>query len=159
MEKFKTPSAIVVLLTRIADGKTQILMQKRKNTGFADGMWDWSFSGHVEYKESMTVAAVREAKEELGVAINAKDLQFATIIHKRDELYDVTYYNGYFVCDKFVGEPKICESEKCSEIKWFCIDSLPEDVIDDRVMALNAYLNKIPYIEYGWNSEKLNTHK
>jgi 8-oxo-dGTP pyrophosphatase MutT (NUDIX family) len=149
-ERYLTPSAIILMLEKHENGRQLILLQRRKNTGFADGMWDLSCSGHVEHGESMTDAAIREAKEEIGVEINKADLRFVTMIHKREEERDLTYYNGYFVCSSFKNQPSICEPDKCSELKWFDINSLPEDLIPDRLQAISAYKNSIPYIEFGW---------
>lgn len=150
MEVYKTPSAIILLLIRKSSGKTQVLLQRRKNTGFADGMWDFSCSGKVEDGETMTKTAGREAKEELGVTVAAENLQFAALVHKCDKPCNLIYYNSYFICTEFVGEPRICEPEKCSEIKWFDLDDLPDDLIDDRKYALNAYFSGVHYLEYGW---------
>lgn len=98
----------------------------------------------------MTAAAVREAKEELGVTVSAENLQFAVLLHKFDKPCNLVYYNAYFVCTEFAGEPTICEPEKCSELKWFDLDNLPDDLIDDRKCALKAYVDGEHYIEYGW---------
>jgi 8-oxo-dGTP pyrophosphatase MutT (NUDIX family) len=147
---YKTLSAIIVALVKNVNDKTYVLLQKRQNTGFADGLWDLSFSGHVEKDESMTDAAVREAKEELCVDIDKHDLNFFTLIHKRDKDSDLVYYNGYFYCRNFVGTPQIGEPTKCSAIQWFDIDNLPKDLIDDRKEALKAFTNGTHYIEYGW---------
>jgi 8-oxo-dGTP pyrophosphatase MutT (NUDIX family) len=150
---YETPSAIILMLLKVTDGKKMILLQKRKNTGFADGLWDLSCSGHVEYGESMTATVIREAREELGVDINRPDVKFVTMIHKRDEECDVTYYNGYFVCANYKGEPHICEPDKCSDLKWFDLDKLPTDMITDRKEAIQAYFANIPYIEFGWQEK------
>ena len=64
-ERYRTLSAVMLLLTKEENGKEQILLQKRKNTGYMDGHWDCSVSGHVEYMESMKMAMQRETKEEL----------------------------------------------------------------------------------------------
>ncbi len=149
-EPYSTPSAIILLLMRERGGKKQVMLQRRKNTGFADGLWDFSCAGKVEEGESMTAAAVREAKEELGATVLADRLQFAVLLHKCDKRCNLIYYNAYFVCTEFDCEPKICEPEKCSELKWFDLDNLPDDLIDDRKCALTAYLNGEHYIEYGW---------
>lgn len=150
MEVYKTPSAIILLLLRKVGDKTQVLLQRRQNTGFADGLWDFSCAGKVEIGETMTQTAVREAKEELGVTVAAENLQFAVLVHKCDKPCNLIYYNAYFICTDFIGEPKICEPEKCSQIRWFDIDNLPDGLIDDRKGALKAYLNGLHYIEYGW---------
>lgn len=153
MEAYKTPSAIILLLLRQVGGKKQVLLQRRRNTGFADGLWDFSCAGKVEEGERMTETAVREAKEELAVEISPEDLQFAVFLHKRDEAFNLIYYNVYFICEKFNGNVRIGEPDKCAELKWFGLDSLPEDLIDDRRCALKAYLNGINYLEYGWVKE------
>lgn len=149
-EPYLTPSAVILMLVRECGGKKQILLQRRRNTGFADGLWDFSCAGKVEDGESMTAAAVREAKEELGVAVAAKSLQFAVLLHKCDKPCNLVYCNAYFVCAEYDGEPTVCEPEKCSELKWFDLDNLPEDLIDDRKCALKAYLDGVHYLEYGW---------
>lgn len=149
-EPYLTPSAIILMLMRERGGKKQVLLQRRQNTGFADGLWDFSCAGKVEDGESMTAAAVREAKEELGVTVAAESLRFAVLLHKCDKPYNLVYYNAYFVCTDFDGEPTICESEKCSELKWYDLDNLPDDLIDDRKFALKAYLDGEHYLEYGW---------
>ncbi len=149
-ERFSTPSASIVMLVKNEDGKTKVLLQRRQNTGFMDGMWDLSCSGHVEHAESMSEAAAREAKEELGVTIPPDNLKFFVLVHKREKEWDLTYYNAYFVCKEFDGEPTICEPEKCYELKWFELDDLPDDLINDRKCAVKAYLEGVDYIEYGW---------
>lgn len=149
-EPYLTPSAIILILMRERGGRQQILLQRRQNTGFADGLWDFSCAGKVEEGESMTAAAVREAKEELGVTLAADSLRFAVLLHKCDKPCNLVYYNAYFVCTESIGEPKICEPEKCSELKWFDLGNLPDDLIDDRKCALKAYIEGVNYVEYGW---------
>ncbi|MDE5766439.1 MAG: NUDIX domain-containing protein, partial [Clostridia bacterium] len=146
-ERFSVPCASVLMLLKTVDGKTKVLLQRRQNTGFMDGLWDLSCSGHVEHGENMSQAAVREAKEELGVDISPDKIKFFVLVHKREDERDLTYCNPYFVCSEFAGEPRICEAHKCSEIKWFDLDNLPDDLIDDRKQALKAYLDDVHYIE------------
>ena len=53
-KRFKTIAAALILLSRRnVKGSMEYLLQKRQNTGFADGMWDFSASGHVEKDEPM----------------------------------------------------------------------------------------------------------
>lgn len=147
---FTTPSAVIVLLLRNSGGGKQVLCQRRKNTGFGDGKFDFSYSGKVEKGESMTVAAVREAKEELGITVKAEDLKFICLVHKRDVQFDVTYINAYFICEEFEGAPRIAEPDKCSRLEWFDLDALPHDLLDDRRMVLERYKNGESFLEYGW---------
>ena len=148
MDRYLTPSAVIVVFRRKVGENYQYLMQKRQNTGFADGLWDFSCSGHVEKGESMLSTCIRECKEELGVQVNADDLHFLTFIHKNDG--GVVYYNAYFYVDDFVGEPKICESDKCEQLEWFFADQIPYNTIKDRLVAFKSFDNGQKYIEFGW---------
>lgn len=149
-ERFKVPSASILMLIKEENGSRKVLLQRRKNTGFGDGLWDLSCSGHVEHGESMSQAIVREAEEELGIIIDVRSLEFFVLVHKRESKIDLTYYNAYFVCHDFIGEPHICESDKCSELKWFDLNHLPQDILDDRKLAVDSFKNGVHYIEYGW---------
>ena len=57
-ERFKTPTAGFLILTRKNGSETEILLQCRQNTGFKDGFWDTATNGHAEANES-----VRNSKE------------------------------------------------------------------------------------------------
>ena len=147
-ERFKCPSAAMLLLTRMNNGIEEVLFQKRINTGYFDGSYDFSASGHVDENESMKHAMCRESKEELGITIEEKDLEFICLIHKNTN--GNVYYNGYFKATKWVGEPVINEPEKNEELKWFDINNLPDNIVDDRITAIENYKNGIKYSEYGW---------
>ncbi len=150
-EHFKTLSAVMLILEKQIEGRKQILLQKRQNTGYMDGMWDCAASGHVEENESMKMAMKREAQEELGIQINIDDIKFASFSHKYTISTGVIYYNAYFSISNYDGKITIAEPEKCSDLKWFYIDELPEDLICDRKIAIQNYCNNIPYSEYGWD--------
>ena len=55
-------------LSLLYKGK-KVLLQKRMNTGFMDGYYDATVSGHIEANESITQAALRETREEIGLEI------------------------------------------------------------------------------------------
>lgn len=142
-ERFKTVSCALVLLM---DGD-KVLLQKRDGTGWADGMWDFSASGHVEEGEPMSEAAIRETKEEIGITV--KSLEFLGLVHSLGD--DGTpRYLGVFKVTDYEGKPKICEPDKCSELKWFDIHDLPTNIIESRRLALDNLSDKKFYLEYGW---------
>ena len=147
-ERFKTFSAVMLLLTREKGNNEEILFQKRKNTGYCDGFYDLSASGHVDANESMKHAMCREAKEELNIDIKEEDLEFVCMIHKNSN--GCIYYNGYFKAYKWIGEPIINEPQKNEELKWININDLPSNIVDDRVIAIQNYKSDIKYSEYGW---------
>ena len=136
-----------LLIKETIDGE-QILLQKRQNTGFADGYYDFSAAGHVEDNESMKKAMCREAKEELAIEIKEEDLEFVCLIHKN--IGEGIYVNIYFKCVRWDFEPIINEPQKNAEIKWFKIDELPENIINDRKEAIVNYRQNIKYSQFGW---------
>ena len=147
-EKFKTLSAVMLMLMREGENGEEILLQKRKNTGYCDGFYDFGASGHVEKDESMKEAMCREAKEELDIDILPEDLEYVCIIHKYSN--GQIYYNGYFKATKWDGEPKINEPEKNEELRWQNINDIPENTVDDRIVAIKNYKEKLFYSEMGW---------
>lgn len=146
-ERFMTPSAVFGVI--IKDDK--ILLQKRKNTGYRDGFYDFAATGHVENLEKLTTAMSREFKEELNIDVKENDLKFMTMVHRKDVVFGTIYYDTYFLVVEYSGVPKVNEPEKCEEIKWFPLNDLPHNLIDDRAYALKNYFKNISYGEYGWD--------
>ncbi len=148
-ERFKTPNAVFVILSRGSRDNLEILLQKRQNTGFMDGYWDVAASGHVEEGESTTEAAAREAREELGIEIAKNDIKFAGFYY--NNFGSVTYCYTYFDVRNYSSIPRVNEPNKCSEIKWFYIKDLPKDIIDERKTSVMNYLKGIYFGEFGWD--------
>jgi hypothetical protein len=42
-------------------------------------------------------------------------------------------------------------NKKIEELKWFNINDLPANIVNDRVDAIKNYQNNIKYSEFGWN--------
>ena len=139
----------MVYLLRTKGGKTQVLLQKRGQKTHGCGLWEASAAGHVDKGESMTACAVRETREEIGVSFTAKDIAFSTIIHANS--YDTPYYNGHFFVAKWMGEPRICEHDKCECLEWHDLDNVPTEMFADRNTAIQNFKNKKTYSEVGWN--------
>lgn len=146
-ERFKNSSAVMLMLMRKAEKGEEILLQKRKNTGYCDGFYDFSAVGHVEADEPMKMAIIREAKEELNIDIDIDNIDFVTIIHKFDN--GRIYYNGYFKVIDWKGVPLINEQDKIEELKWININCV-KNIINDREQAIHNYKNNIKYSEFGW---------
>lgn len=147
--RFKTLSTVSMIIVRKNGGQTEILLQKRKDTGWMDGFWELGACGHVEKGETLKQAAIRETKEELGLDLKEQDLDFVGLNHNNIEKKG-TYYCMYFKVNNFSGTPTIGEPEKCAEIKWFPITNLPQNIIPIRKIAIENYLNNKIYDEIGW---------
>ena len=144
---FKSFSAIFPIILQEKDDTIQILLHRRKNTDYQDGKWDIAASGHVDEGETAKMAVVRECAEELGIDVKIKDLSFVHLSHRVSNTGGRTYYDIYFVVNKYHGIPKVIEPDKCSELRWFKIDDLPNEIIDIRKIALDNYRNEIQYSE------------
>ena len=149
-KRYKTISVVMVYL--IKDSK--VLLQRRQNTGFSDGMWDSSASGHVEEGETMKEAAIRELSEEVGVTAN--DLAFMGLVHHLGEDDGLPRYLGAFRVTKHNGKPHICEPKKCSDLKWFNINNLPDNIIESRRLILESLRSGSSelYFECGWPAQR-----
>jgi mutator protein MutT len=141
-DRFKLIAAVFILLLK--DGK--VLLSRRANTGWEDGKYCLP-GGHFNGNETAANVVVREAKEELGVVINPEDVKFFNVSHMctTDERIQFS-----FVVEKWQGEPNNMEPEKASEIGWFTIDNLPDDINAQTKATIGWYKNGIAYTEFGW---------
>jgi len=139
-ERFKViPSVYLVL---IQDNK--ILLSRRHNTGYFDGNYSFP-AGHLDGNETLKQAMVREAKEEISVILDPADLELVHIMNRR--IPDNERVDFFFTANKWVGEPKIMEVEKCDDLNWFELNNLPQNIIPYIKQAIDSFLNNIIYSE------------
>lgn len=147
-ERFTLRCGVALLLIKKENNKEYILLQKRQNTGIQDNKYDLSCSGHLEANETVKEAMTREAKEELGIVIKEQDLIYNSTTHAR--FSDGEYLLISFVTNKYEGIPSIMEPNKCSELKWYEINTLPKEIIENRKIMIEHYQNHTNYNEYGF---------
>ncbi len=126
----------------------QILLLRRFNTGYRDGEYSVP-AGHLDGNETVRAAAVREAAEEVAVKILPEDLRFSSVMHRNegDERVD------FFVqVDAWQGEPSNNEPDKCDELRWVNIDSLPQNTIPYVRRAIQNHRNGVRFEEFGWQA-------
>lgn len=126
-----------------------LLMLRRANTGYEDGKLSVP-AGHVDGNEPVTVSAMREVGEELGIDAAADEFQFAHVMHRRkadgEERVDF-----FLALSAWSGEPVNAEPHKCSELVWVERDSLPPDVISYVRLAVESTRSNIRFSEFGWS--------
>ncbi|MEV1291619.1 NUDIX domain-containing protein [Pseudonocardia sp. NPDC049635] len=139
-DRYQVVPASYVLLLRGEGERTEVLLQLRVNTGYMDGHWAAAAAGHVERGEDALRAAVREAREELGVTIAPADLVPLTTVHR-------THGNGrpidervdfYFTCRRWTGEPQAAETGKTAGLTWFRLAELPAATVPHERAVLDA---------------------
>lgn len=114
-------SAVFVLLK---NDKGEYLLQKRINTSFMNGYWDFSASGHLERGETLQQCIAREAKEETGLDVDVDSMKLVHIL--QHDVGDWPYLDFLFVSDTFSGELGTGEIDKVAELRWFKPDAFPE---------------------------------
>lgn len=123
-ERYCSKLVTDLMLTREKEGKKEVLLALRKNTGYRDGEYELP-GGHVDKGEDLMHAMVREAKEELLIDIKEEDLRIAHILHH----YTGDRVNFILTTDKYDGIPSIGEPDKCEKLEWFDVNNLPENIM------------------------------
>jgi ADP-ribose pyrophosphatase YjhB (NUDIX family) len=142
MERKHFPVGVHLFLI---DGKN-ILLLKRYNTGYEDGNYS-VVAGHLDGGEDVYSAMIREAKEEAGIDIELKDIKIIQVMHRKKPNEEINYF---FYCNKWNNEIKNMEPEKCSELKWYPIENLPENTIEYIKYSIKNYLENNNFTLFGW---------
>jgi 8-oxo-dGTP pyrophosphatase MutT (NUDIX family) len=115
-----------------------VLLLRRAGSGFHDGELSLP-AGHVDEGEDAVSALVRELAEELLVTVRPEDCRLALTGHSGPEhLGEDTYVDLFFTVSHWLGEPRIGEPDRCSELVWAAAGHLPPDVIPYVAEAVQA---------------------
>ncbi len=148
----KVVTGVALILKR--EGK--LLLHKRNIKGkIAFGSFALP-GGTVENDETVKRTACREAAEEIGIGIEEKDVSIVHIMRLREK-YDTSKNQTnqilmlYFAeINKWAGEPQNLEPHKHSELAWFDIKELPQNLFPLNEQVL-CYVNRgVFYSEHGW---------
>jgi len=134
--RFRVVPAAYVLLRR----GDRVLLQLRQGTGYRDGHWAAAAAGHVEPGESVVSAAVREAREELGIDVGPADLVPVTVLHRGEPGGPALEQRAdfFFLATRWTGEPALQEPDKAADLRWFALDDLPDPVVPHELQVLRA---------------------
>ena len=128
----------------IRDGK--ILLLLRSGTGYMDGQYCLP-SGHKDEHETAGFGACRETKEEVGIAVDPRTAECVHVMLRKDGDERVSFF---FVTTEWQGEAVNCEPDKHSEVGWFPLDQLPDNMVWWQRRGLEGYLGKEPFSTVGW---------
>lgn len=144
-DRHKVVPAVYVLFEK--DGK--ILLIRRAGTGYFDGHYSLP-AGHLDGGEPAHIAAIREAKEEVGVDILADDVRLVHTLHRRSPEAEYERLDLFFVAGDYKGEPQNMEPHKCDELLWVSYDELPENTIPEVRSALTHLRDGLPYSTFNF---------
>ncbi|MFC9662096.1 NUDIX domain-containing protein [Nocardia sp. NPDC127606] len=141
VEKYRVLVGVHLVLV---DAQERVLLGRRVNTGFGDGLFHVP-AGHLEAGESAVAGLIREAREEVGVEIDARDVEFAHVLHSDERV------QMFFTVRRWTGAVANCEPEKCSELGWFEPEGLPEEIVDYCRVGIGKVMTGEAFSEYGWD--------
>ncbi|MBL1066917.1 NUDIX domain-containing protein [Streptomyces sp. 7-21] len=132
----------------ILERDRHILLAERSGTGYADGLLNLP-SGKVDPGESVLDAAVREAREEVGVTIRPDALRPVHVSHYRNR-EGQPRIGWFFATRVWAGTPINAEPHKCAGIAWHPADHLPGNTEPYNALGIAHYLKGEPFSVHGW---------
>jgi 8-oxo-dGTP diphosphatase len=126
----------------------QILLSRRLNTGYRDGEYSVP-AGHLDGNETVLAAAVREAREEVGLALRADDLLFSSVMHRKEDDERVDFFVRVLA---WAGEPFNSEPEKCDDLRWVDLQDLPVNMVPYVRRAIGNHRQGVVFDEFGWSA-------
>ena len=124
----------------------KILLSRRFNTGYRDGEYSVP-AGHLDGNETVRAAAAREAAEEVGVQIDKDDILFSSVMHRNEGDERVDFFLHILA---WRGEPLNNEPNKCDDLYWEQVNSLPGNIIPYVRRAIRNHRKGIHFDEFGW---------
>ena len=149
MEREKFLSAVYLI---IKNENNEILLQRRQGTKLWPGFLALP-AGHIDKSENAYEAAIREAKEELGIIISIDNIIDSFVVNRRNNSL-LPYFDIYFEINNYDGIIEINEPDKCSELVWQDINNLPDDMIDFEIEAIKNNQLGIKFSVIDTNNEK-----
>ena len=125
----------------------QILIARRQNTGYRDGEYSVP-AGHLDGGETVIAAGIREAREEVGLELGASELEFVGVMHRLEDDERVDFF---LRVRTWSSEPVNTEPEKCDDLRWVNITSLPQNMVPYVRRAITNHLNGRLFDEFGWD--------
>ncbi len=136
----------------VADGDI-LLTQRRDTTLTFDGLWHLP-SGKLDAGESALDAAAREAEEEVGVLIEPDDLRHVHTSHVNGSGPEPRL-GLFFEARRWIGAPINREPDKCSAVRWFRLDALPDQLISYPATGIHAYRTGESFSIDGWATQAI----
>jgi 8-oxo-dGTP pyrophosphatase MutT (NUDIX family) len=125
----------------------QVLIARRRNTGYRDGEYSVP-AGHLDGGETVLAAGIREAREEVGLDLSGADLEFAGVMHRLEDDERVDFFVRV---RSWGGEPVNNEPDKCDDLRWVDVASLPDNTVPYVRRAIDNHLRGVVFDEFGWD--------
>lgn len=129
-----------VWVIREHEGITEILLQKRSTAKESfPGMYDTSSAGHIPAGSEPLSSALRELREELGIAASEHQLRFAGIftIRYEKEFHGSLFRDNevtwvYVYSDPVDVRSLTLQKEEVDEVRWFGLEEVWAEIKNSR---------------------------
>lgn len=119
----------------IIDDKGNVLLQKRsRNKKLWPNLWDVTVGGHVASGEFGRQALIREAKEEIGIEVEDKDIKYlvgSTSINQKGDIINKHYNECYLITKNIDISKVVLEKEEVEEIRYFSKEEILEKIANN----------------------------
>ncbi len=126
----------------------RLLLLRRCNTDYENGNYS-VVAGGVEADEEVAAAAIREAREEVGIDVHPADIDVVGVMHRKgaDGVVSVVFF---LTARVWSGEIVNAEPWNHDEVSWHSVDNLPENMIAYVRTAFINYRHGRFYDHVGW---------
>lgn len=148
-KRFKLKVGVLIVLMQ--DDK--VLLLRRFQTGIADGKYVLPMGGH-DGKEPLSQALIREAKEEINIDVNAEDISVCHVMHRfypMPEGLSFEQIDVFFKVHRYEGIIQNNEPERCDELSFYPLDSLPKITDSFIGQALKCIKQGVFFSEFGFS--------
>ena len=115
-------------------------------------------AGHVEAGETVTQASIREAAEEVGLALRADQLEVVHVMHRAGDVgpdgvraRDDERIDFFLLVREWEGEPVNAEPQRCDDLLWCPMDELPANMVPYVRAGLGCVQRGLAFSEFGWD--------
>lgn len=150
-QRFKMKVGVFLFLIQ----NDHILLLRRYRTGIDDGMYVVPMGGH-DGSEPLTNSIIREAKEEANILIRPEQLQVCHLMHRfhpMPENLSFEQLDVFFKAETYEGVIKNMEPQKCDELKFYPLNSLPKTTSNFIKYAIECMRQNQFYSEFGWDNK------
>ncbi|MQS05028.1 NUDIX domain-containing protein [Streptomyces alkaliterrae] len=147
-----TALLVAAVIVHDRDSDRVLMLRRGPNAKVAPGSWDLPV-GKNEPGEPITLSAVRELREETGLAVAAPDLRLAHVVHGRAGAEAPGgFLTVVLATTRWAGEPENREPEKHSRLAWVPIGAPPEETYAPAAEAIAGYRAGRPSVVLtGWD--------
>lgn len=140
---FKLPAYVGIILKK--DNK--MLLVRRHATDWAAGQWNFP-GGLLEEGETLMQAAIRETAEETGALVAPENFKLVHVLQVHANAHNTKDIIGfYFMAQTWQGEVYNKEPHRHSEIGWFSLRDMPENLTEHARQAIKGMETSTMYSE------------